>query len=143
MRPQLSHTKPIILLAFCAIGLLLPPSVTAQTGPKFVIKPIAEKKLARLPTGPLYWWVENFPTLAQAQAAEGATSLAAETAGKAWLLTLAPRTARSLVEPRWQRSAPCHRLPRPNICSESPTAAARREPRRQCTPILVPKPSMC
>ena len=33
-------------------------SVTAQTEPKFVIKPVAEKKLAQLPTGPLYWRVE-------------------------------------------------------------------------------------
>lgn len=88
MRPQLSYTKPIILLALCAIGLLLSPSVTAQTGPEFDIKPVAEKKLARLPTRPLYWRIESFSTLAQAQIAEGPASLAAEIAGKAWLFTL-------------------------------------------------------
>jgi hypothetical protein len=54
----------------------------------FVIKPVADKKLKELPTGPLYWRVENFPTLTQAQAAEGPTSLSAEVAGRAWLFTL-------------------------------------------------------
>ena len=89
MRPRVSYAKPIVFLALGAIGLLLSQSsVTAQTEPKFVIKPIAEKKLAQLPTGPLYWRVENFPTLAQAQIAEGPASLAAEIAGKAWLFTL-------------------------------------------------------
>lgn len=59
MRPRVSYAKPIILLALGAIGLLLSQSsVTAQTEPKFVIKPVAEKKLAQLPTGPLYWRVE-------------------------------------------------------------------------------------
>jgi hypothetical protein len=69
-----------------AIGSLAPAA--AQTEPKLVINPVAEKKLKELPAGPLYWRVENFPTLAQAQAAEGATSLAAEVAGKVWLFTL-------------------------------------------------------
>jgi quercetin dioxygenase-like cupin family protein len=70
----------------------------------YVVKPVAEKKVKQLPAGPLYWRVENFPTLAQAQAAIGpdrwnpntvnydvATSLAAEVAGKVWLLTLGPK----------------------------------------------------
>ncbi len=89
MRPQLSYAKPISLLGLFTIGLLLSQSsVTAQTEPKFVIKPVAEKKLARLPTGPLFWRVESFPTLAQAQTAEGPASLAAEISGKAWLFSL-------------------------------------------------------
>ena len=41
-----------------------------------------------MPPGPLFWRIENFPTLAQAQAAAGSTALAAEAAGKAWLFTL-------------------------------------------------------
>jgi hypothetical protein len=52
------------------------------------IKPVVEKKLAQLPSGPLYWRIENFPRLAEAQAAAGPTSLAAEVAGKVWLFTL-------------------------------------------------------
>lgn len=66
-----------------ALGLMLPAA--AQ---KFEIKPVAEKKVKQLPSGTLYWRLENFPTLAQAEAAAGATSLAAEVAGKAWLFTL-------------------------------------------------------
>jgi len=52
------------------------------------VKPVAEKRIKQLPAGPLYWRIENLPTLAQAQAAEGPTSLAAEVAGKVWLFTL-------------------------------------------------------
>ena len=58
---------------------------------KFEIKPVAEKRLKQLPAGPLYWQIENFPTLTQAQAASGETSLAAEISGKAWLFTLGPQ----------------------------------------------------
>jgi hypothetical protein len=47
--------------------------------------------LKALPSGPLFWRIENFPTLAQAQAAAGATGLATEVAGKAWLFTLGPK----------------------------------------------------
>lgn len=75
------------IAAALGLGLcVLAPTATAQE--KFVIKPVAEKKLDQLPAGPLYWLVENFPTLAQAQAAAGPTSLAVEVAGKVWLFTL-------------------------------------------------------
>ena len=79
-----------LALSLCAMGLLLSPS-TAAAQQAFVIKPVAEKKLKQLPAGPLYWQIENFPTLAQAQAAAGPTSLAAEVAGKVWLFTLGPK----------------------------------------------------
>lgn len=72
-----------------ALGLLLSPSPAVAQ--KFEIKPVAEKKVKQLPSGTLYWRLENFPTLAQAEAAAGPTSLAAEVAGKAWLFTLGPR----------------------------------------------------
>jgi hypothetical protein len=81
-----------LALSLCGMGLLLSPSpAAAQPEPKFVIKPVAEKKLAQLPAGPLYWHVEYFPTLAQAQAASRQTSLAVEEAGKVWLFTLGPK----------------------------------------------------
>jgi quercetin dioxygenase-like cupin family protein len=66
-------------------GLLNSSSVSAQ---EFQITAIAEKKIPLLPPGPLFWRIENFPTLTQAQTAAGSTSLAAEAAGKAWLFTL-------------------------------------------------------
>jgi hypothetical protein len=62
-----------------------PPAGAEQ---KFFVQPVAEKKLKQLPGGPLFWQVETLPTLGQAQAAAGATSLAAEVSGKAWLFTL-------------------------------------------------------
>jgi hypothetical protein len=55
-----------------------------------VIKPLAEKNVSELPAGPLFWRIESFASLAQAQAAAGHWSLATESAGKAWLFTLGP-----------------------------------------------------
>ena len=66
-------------------ALLISSSASAQ---QFEVKSIAEKKISQLPAGPLFWRIENFPTLAQAQAAAGPTALAAEASGKAWLFTL-------------------------------------------------------
>src|SRR5215510_11302473 len=53
-----------------------------------VVKSLVEKRVADLPSGSLYWRIETFPTLAQAQAAAAGTGLAAESGGKAWLFTL-------------------------------------------------------
>ena len=72
------------LAALCA-ALLMPIDGFGQ---EYSIKPIAEMKLKQLPTGPLYWLVENFPTLQQAKAAAGPTALAVEAADKVWLFTL-------------------------------------------------------
>jgi quercetin dioxygenase-like cupin family protein len=84
----------VALLALVAFGV--PPAMaqqgsigTAGSG-TLVIKPLAEKKVEKLPAGPLFWRVESFATLAQAQAAAGPMSLAAEAHGKAWLFTLGP-----------------------------------------------------
>lgn len=92
MKVRTSGAQRVIalVLSLCALGLLLAP-LPAAAQQKFVIKPVAEKKLKELPAGPLYWRLENFPTLAQAQAAAGATSLAAEVAGEVWLFTLGPK----------------------------------------------------
>lgn len=62
------------------MSLFLTPTIAAEQ--KYETKPVAEKKLKEIPAGPLYWQVENFPTLADAKAAEGPTSLVAEVAGK-------------------------------------------------------------
>ena len=56
-----------------------------------------------LPAGPLFWRVESFATLAQAQAAAGPMSLAAESNGKAWLFTLGPAGGRRLAARGWRR----------------------------------------
>src|SRR5579872_1283211 len=87
------------------VGLFLPPSTWAEDV-QYVVKPVAEMKVKQLPKGPLYWRVENFPTLDQAKAAageyrwnpdtvtyDGWPSLTAEIAGKVWLFTLGPQGA--------------------------------------------------
>lgn len=89
---------PVIYVA----GLSLSPSAAATV--KYVVKPVAEMKVKQLPKGPLYWRIENFPTLERAKAAageyrwnpdtvsyEGLPSLTAEVAGKVWLFTLGPQ----------------------------------------------------
>jgi hypothetical protein len=77
------------LWAVAISGLLLSPSTASAQ--KFVIEPVAEKKISQLPAGPLFWRIDNFPALSQAQAAAGPTGLAAEVAGKVWLFTLGPK----------------------------------------------------
>lgn len=97
MKLSARDTVRIVAMALSvglAASLLLPPSAMAQQ--KFEIRNVAEKKLKQLPAGPLYWRIENFPTLAEAQAAAGETSLAAEVSGKVWLFTLGPKGGATL-----------------------------------------------
>ena len=104
MNPLLSAARVAIPVIF-VVGLLLPPSTWAADV-QYVVKPVAEMKVKQLPKGPLYWRVENFPTLDQAKAAageyrwnpdtvtyDGWPSLTAEAAGKVWLFTLGPQGA--------------------------------------------------
>jgi hypothetical protein len=79
-------TALIVVLASLSWSL----SSTAIAQQALVIKPLVEKKVEDLPEGPLYWRIENFGTLAQAQAAAGRWSLATESRGKFWLFTLGP-----------------------------------------------------
>jgi hypothetical protein len=93
-------------IAALALVLLAPPSSLAEAGAKYVVKPIAEKKVTSLPQGPLYWRVETFPTLVEARAAVGpdgwdpaAVSYATKTAliatvdGKVYVATLGAKGA--------------------------------------------------
>jgi quercetin dioxygenase-like cupin family protein len=84
MKPRLIGVVTIVALGLC----LWPLTATAQ---KFAITTLAEKQLKTLPEGPLYWRIETFPTLFDAEAAAGPTGLAAEAAGRAWLFTLGPQ----------------------------------------------------
>jgi hypothetical protein len=90
------------LLLFSAMAGLAPLSAAAQG--QYLVKPVVEMKIKELPRGPLYWRVENFPALAEANAAaasyrwnpdtvsyHGSPSLVAEIAGKVWLFTLGPK----------------------------------------------------
>ena len=95
------------LAALCLATAGWPWAAAAQE--RYVVKPVAEKKIKQLPAGPLYWRVENFPSVEQAKAAAGpdgwnpntvsyemTTSLIAEVAGKVWLMTLGPKGAATL-----------------------------------------------
>ncbi len=94
MRLQISSVQRVVFatLSMCLAVLLLPASTAVAQG-KFVITPVVEKKIAHLPDGPLYWQLENFATLAQAEAAAGPMALAAEVEGKVWLFTLGAKGA--------------------------------------------------
>ena len=94
----------IVSLSLSALLAWLP--CAAAPDPKYVVKPVAQKKVAQLPAGPLYWRVETFPTLADAKAAVGpdgwnpaavryetTTSLIAEVDGRVWVATLGSKGA--------------------------------------------------
>lgn len=77
------------------VGLALAASTLCFTAPAASadspvnIQKLAEKKVEALPPGDLYWRVDTFPSLAQAQSAAGAYGLAAQSRdGRAWLFTL-------------------------------------------------------
>jgi quercetin dioxygenase-like cupin family protein len=80
----------VVPILFGAAAMLMPTGVAAQSKSEFVVEKIAERSIAALPAGELYWTAETFPTLAEAEAAVGDTNLAVEVDGKAWLLTLGP-----------------------------------------------------
>ena len=80
--------KQVIRRSAAAIVLGLATFASAALAQQFVVKPVAEKKLAQLPAGPLVWRVETLPSLDQAKAVEGPTSLVAQADGKVWLFTL-------------------------------------------------------
>jgi len=72
------------------------PGIATIVGP-------AQKRVASLPAGPLYWRVETFPTAAEARAAEGPTGLAMEAEGKGWLFTLMSKDEETADAPRGTR----------------------------------------
>ena len=81
--------------------------------PPLQVKPLAERKVQELPAGPLFWRIENFPSLPQAQVAAGPWSLAAESAGKAWLFTLGPAGGSSSGGTRVAEVGPIPRVAAP------------------------------
>ena len=68
--------------------LLLVIALSSSAQQALVIRPLAERKVAELPSGELFWRIETYPTKEAAQSASGPWSLVAEAAGKVWLFTL-------------------------------------------------------
>ena len=108
MNLRISSTRRFFALALSlsAMGLLSSLPALAAPEQKYVVEPVAQKKIKELPAGPLYWRVEIFPTLTDAKVAVGpdgwnpasvryetTTSLIAEVAGKVWVVTLGPKGA--------------------------------------------------
>jgi hypothetical protein len=82
MKRSLLPPVALVVLTTC----LSPSLANAQQA--LVIKPLAEKKVATLPAGDLFWRIENFPALERARSGASEWSLATESAGKVWLFTL-------------------------------------------------------
>src|SRR5207247_10427876 len=91
MKPRLID----VLAALCTGLFLLSATATAQQA--LVTKALTEKKVSQLPGRPLFWRVENFPTLAQAEAAADPYGLVAGSGGKVWLFTLGPAGGSSAI----------------------------------------------
>ena len=69
-----------------AVALVLALASVAQQA--LIIRPLAERKVADLPSGELFWRIETYPSKEAAQAAAGTWSVVAEAAGGVWLFTL-------------------------------------------------------
>ena len=81
----MSRIHRIGAAALLAAGLSLAP---AFAQPALLVKPLAERRVAELPAGDLFWRIETVASRAQADALAGPTSLVVESAGKTWLFTL-------------------------------------------------------
>jgi hypothetical protein len=77
-----------LILAAALVLASLGAAAQSAKPPALTVKPLAEKKVAELPPGELFWRIENYPSLEQAKAAAGQWSLAAQSDGRAWLFTL-------------------------------------------------------
>lgn len=78
--------KRKLVAAFVPGLFVLSSLATAQQG--FFVKPLVEKKVTELPSGDLFWHIDNFDTKEQAQEAAGPLGLVAEYDGKVWLFRL-------------------------------------------------------
>ncbi len=97
------------MIAVLTSGLCLSP-LSARAQQALVVKALGEKKITELPAGPLFWRLENFPTLAQAQAAAGPTGLVAESGGKVWLFTLGAASGSSAGGTKVAEVGPLHQV---------------------------------
>lgn len=71
-----------------AIAVPLAFAAAAQQPTSLKVKPLTEKKVRQLPSGELWWRVENVASREAGQAGAGDYGLVAEAGGKTWLFTL-------------------------------------------------------
>jgi hypothetical protein len=94
MSHRATHSKRAACLWLAAI-LLASVALSSASAQQFEVKTIIERKVALLPPGQLFWRIDTYPTLVQAQAAASSTALAAEAAGRFRLFTLGPKSGSS------------------------------------------------
>lgn len=86
------------IVALLAAGFSASPQIPSSPPPAsadFRVEAVAERKVARLPAGPLYWRVESAAGPMDASLAEEALALSAEADGRSWLFTLGPQGGRT------------------------------------------------
>jgi hypothetical protein len=130
---------PIVVLA-AGLWSLHSTAIAQQS---LVAKPLAEKKVEELPAEPLFWRIENFAALPQAQAAAGPWSLVAESAGKVWLFTLGPAGGRQRAALRLRKLDQSPASPHRNTSFGSWMLVVLRAASRPCTPIPARRLSSC
>jgi SnoaL-like domain len=82
-----STVAPTLATPASASGEAL-PGIATLAGP-------VQRRITRLPDGPLYWHIENFPTIAEANQHATDTAMAMEAEGKGWMFTLGNQEART------------------------------------------------
>lgn len=92
--PSTSSTIATSSVATPATVAAPAPTTEALPGIATLAGPV-QRRISSLPTGPLYWHIENFPTIAEAQAHASDYAMAMEAEGKGWLFTLGPLEART------------------------------------------------
>jgi hypothetical protein len=84
----MTPTRRIFASTLLALCMSIAVDAAIAQPPALLVKPLAERRVAELPAGTLYWRIETFADRAQADAAATPWSLVAESAGRTWLFTL-------------------------------------------------------
>jgi hypothetical protein len=121
--------------------LLLSCQATAQQG--FFVKPLAERKVAELPSGDLFWHLATFDGKEQAQQAAGPHGLVAEYDGKVWLFRLAQAGEALKGGTKVAEIGPVPRITAQEYLLRVNEAGGRRAAPPPRTPTLGRKRSTC
>jgi hypothetical protein len=94
VRPPAASSPPAATAAPAAANPAGAPTIEALPGIATLAGPV-QRRLQTLPGGPLFWHIETFPTLGEAQARATDYAMAMEAEGKGWLFTLGAADART------------------------------------------------
>ena len=102
-----------VVLGVAAVGFAASFMTSALAQAPLSVKPLVERKVAELPPGPLFWRIENFASLDNAQSVAGPWSLVTQSAGKVWLFTLGASGASTAGGVKVAEVGPIPRIPAP------------------------------